>query len=111
MRLKELEKAAKGNMLARIFGKIPGVASGAMAGYELSDAYNALRKGDVAGAILPGMAGTGGALMLAPHPVAKAAGFALSVPPLAYQAYQAYQGRQQPQQPTQQQPAPLPPMQ
>jgi len=88
-RLAELEKIAKGSMLQRFAGKLPGVLGGVTAGYELAEAANAIKRGDYKGAILPGMSGAGAALSLIPTVPTKLIGAGLAIPPLAYQAYQA----------------------
>lgn len=99
-KLAELQKLSKGTMAAKIFGKIPGVASGAMSGYELAKAYNALKAGQPGEAILPALSGVGGALMMVPSLPTKAVGAALAFPPLAYEAYKAYTEPDQPPPPT-----------
>lgn len=88
-KLAELEKIAKGSMLQRFAGKLPGVLGGAAAGYELAEAANAIKRGDYKAAVMPGLAGTGAALSMVPTVPTKIMGAAMSIPPLAYQAYQA----------------------
>lgn len=84
--LEELEKARS------FLSKIPGFNTlmGGLSGAELVHAYRQLREGNTLEGVMAGISGAGGLISLAPHPVAKAIGTAMAVPPLAYQAYQAY---------------------
>ena len=86
--LQELEKARS------FLSKIPGFNTlmGGLSGAELVHAYRQLREGNTLDGVMAGLSGAGGLLAMAPHPVAKAIGTAMAVPPLAYQAYQAYKG-------------------
>jgi len=80
---------------ARSFlSKIPGFNTlmGGLSGAELVHAYRQIRAGNTLDGVMAGLSGTGGLIAMAPHPVAKAIGTAMAVPPLAYQAYQAYKG-------------------
>ena len=86
--LEELEKARS------FLSKIPGFNTlmGGLSGAELVHAYRQIREGNTLEGVMAGISGAGGLIAMAPHPVAKAIGTAMAVPPLAYQAYQAYKG-------------------
>jgi len=86
--LEELEKARS------FLSKIPGFNTlmGGLSGAELVHAYRQIRAGNTLDGVMAGLSGAGGLIAMAPHPVAKAIGTAMAVPPLAYQAYQAYKG-------------------
>lgn len=92
----ELMRANKGASVARIFSKVPGILSGAGTGYEAAQAINALRQGDIKGAVLPGISALGGALAMVPTPITKAIGYPMQMAPLAYEAYQALTEEEQP---------------
>lgn len=87
---------------------------GAGAGIQATDMYNRYQQGDIPGAIISGIGSGGSAAMLAPHPIAKGAGFAVSAGAEALNAYLDYLKKkaQEPQQAQpmqaqpQQQPAP-----
>jgi hypothetical protein len=68
---------------------------GALSAYMLPKAYKELTEGDYKNALLHGLEGVSGALMLAPHPLVKAAGVAAAAPAFAYEygplAWQAMQ--------------------
>jgi len=68
---------------------------GALSAYHLSPAYRELMEGDYKNALLHGLEGVSGALMLAPHPLVKAAGVAAAAPAFAYEygplAWSAFQ--------------------
>lgn len=87
--LKALQPTAM-QKVGSVLGKIPfmGALQGAMTAAEYTKMVEDLQKEHYFDAAMSGMSGTGGALMMLPHPYAKAAGAALSVPPLAYQGYQ-----------------------
>jgi hypothetical protein len=77
---------------ARSFlSKIPffNTIMGGLSGYEIMHAYNAYKAGDSVDAILSGLSGVGGLVSLAPHPVAKAIGTAMTLPAVGNQLYQA----------------------
>ena len=86
--LQELEKARS------FLSKIPGFNTlmGGLSGAELVHAYRQLNEGKTLDGVMAGLSGAGGLIAMAPHPIAKAIGTAMAVPPLAYQAYQAYKG-------------------
>jgi 4-hydroxy-2-oxoheptanedioate aldolase len=80
---------------ARSFlSKIPGFNTlmGGLSGAELVHAYRQLQEGNTLEGVMAGLSGAGGLIAMAPHPVAKVIGTAMSVPPLAYQGYQAFKG-------------------
>ena len=58
---------------------------GALSAYKLPQAYKELTQGDYTNALLHGLEGISGGLMLAPHPLVKAAGVAAMTPSLAYE--------------------------
>jgi hypothetical protein len=58
---------------------------GALSAYKLPQAYEEFTKGDYKNALLHGLEGISGGLMLAPHPLVKAAGVAAAVPSFAYE--------------------------
>ena len=58
---------------------------GALSAYKLPQAYKELTEGDYKNALLHGLEGISGGLMLAPHPLVKAAGVAAMAPSLAYE--------------------------
>jgi len=67
---------------------------GALSAYKLPQAYKEFTEGDYRNALLHGFEGVSGALMLAPHPLIKAAGLAAAAPAYAFeygpQAYEAF---------------------
>jgi hypothetical protein len=72
--------------------KIPGfnVIMGGLSGAELVHAYNELQAGNTLEGVMAGLSGVGGLVSMVPHPVAKAVGTAISLPPLAYQGIKMY---------------------
>jgi len=86
--LNELTKARS------FLSKIPGFNTlmGGLSGAELVHAYRQLQEGNTLEGVMAGLSGAGGLIAMAPHPVAKVIGTAMSVPPLAYQGYQAFKG-------------------
>jgi hypothetical protein len=58
---------------------------GALSAYKLPQAYKEFTEGDYKNALLHGLEGISGGLMLAPHPLVKAAGVAAAVPSFAYE--------------------------
>jgi hypothetical protein len=58
---------------------------GALSAYTLPKAYEDFTKGNYPKALLHGLEGISGGLMLAPHPLVKAAGVAAAVPSFAYE--------------------------
>jgi hypothetical protein len=58
---------------------------GALSAYKLPQAYEEFTKGDYKNALLHGLEGISGGLMLAPHPFVKAAGVAAAVPSYAFE--------------------------
>jgi hypothetical protein len=74
-----------------VLSKIPffNTIMGGLSGYEIMHAYNAYKAGEPIDAILSGLSGLGGLVSLAPNPVAKVVGTAMTAPALAYQLYQA----------------------
>jgi hypothetical protein len=82
--------AAKGpgaldRMSMMLSGPKVGAGLGALSAYSLPEAYRAFQKGDYPKAATRGLEGVSGALMLAPHPIAKALGLAAMAPALAYE--------------------------
>jgi hypothetical protein len=67
---------------------------GALSAYKLPQAYKEFTEGDYRNALLHGLEGVSGGLMLAPHPLIKAAGLAAAAPAYAFeygpQAYEAF---------------------
>jgi hypothetical protein len=67
---------------------------GALSAYKLPQAYKELTEGDYRNALLHGLEGVSGGLMLAPHPLVKALGLAAAAPAYAFeygpQAYDAF---------------------
>lgn len=67
---------------------------GALSAYKLPQAYKELTEGDYRNALLHGLEGVSGGLMLAPHPLIKALGLAAAAPSYAFeygpQAYDAF---------------------
>jgi len=88
--LDELSKAKS------FLAKIPGfnMIMGGLSGAELVHAYNELQAGNTLEGVMAGLSGIGGLVSLVPHPVAKAVGAAMSLPPLAYQGIKAYKEHQ-----------------
>jgi hypothetical protein len=72
--------------------KIPGfnIIMGGLSGAELVHAYNELQAGNTLEGVMAGLSGIGGLVSMVPHPVAKAVGTAMALPPLAYQGIKAY---------------------
>ena len=72
--------------------KIPGfnIIMGGLSGAELVHAYNELQAGNTLEGVMAGLSGMGGLVSMVPHPVAKAVGTAMALPPLAYQGIKAY---------------------
>lgn len=68
---------------------------GALSAYKLPQAYKEFTEGDYRNALLHGLEGISGGLMLAPHPLIKAAGLAAAAPAYAFeygpQAWEAFQ--------------------
>jgi hypothetical protein len=68
---------------------------GALSAYKLPQAYKEFTEGDYRNALLHGLEGVSGGLMLAPHPLVKALGLAAAAPTYAFeygpQAYEALQ--------------------
>lgn len=91
--LEELEKARS------FLSKIPGFNTimGGLSGAELVHAYRQLEAGNTLEGVMAGLSGVGGLIAMAPHPVAKAVGTAMTLPPLAYQGYKAYKDLQLPE--------------
>jgi hypothetical protein len=58
---------------------------GALSAYKLPQAYKELTEGDYRNALLHGFEGISGGLMLAPHPLVKAAGLAAAAPAYAFE--------------------------
>ena len=81
--VEELKKARS------ILSKIPGfnLIMGSLSGAELVHAYRQLEAGNTMDAVMAGLSGAGGLISMAPHPVAKAVGTAMTIPGLAYQGY------------------------
>jgi hypothetical protein len=76
--------------------KIPGfnIIMGGLSGAELMHAYNELQAGNTLEGVMSGLSGIGGLVGLVPHPITKAVGAAMSLPPLAYQGIKAYKEHQ-----------------
>lgn len=72
-------------MAKMLSGPKVGAGLGALSAYKLPQAYSELTEGDYAKALLHGLEGISGGLMLAPHPLVKAAGVAAMTPSLAYE--------------------------
>jgi len=91
--LEELEKARS------FLSKIPGFNTimGGLSGAELVHAYRELEAGNTLEGVMAGLSGVGGLISMVPHPVAKAVGTAMTLPPLAYQGYKAYKNYQTPE--------------
>jgi len=68
---------------------------GALSAYKIPQAYREFTEGDYKNALLHGLEGVSGGLMLAPHPLIKAAGLAAAAPAYAFeygpQAWEALQ--------------------
>lgn len=85
---------AMDRMAKMLSGPKTSAGLGALSAYKLPQAYKEFTEGDYKNALLHGLEGASGALMLAPHPFVKAAGVAAAVPSLAYEygplAYEAF---------------------
>jgi hypothetical protein len=68
-----------------VSGPKVGAGLGAISAYKLPQAYEEYMRGNYRDAMLHGLEGVSGALMLAPHPFVKAAGVAAMAPSLAYE--------------------------
>jgi hypothetical protein len=68
-----------------VSGPKVGAGLGAISAYKLPQAYEEFMRGNYRDAMLHGLEGVSGALMLAPHPLVKAAGVAAMAPSLAYE--------------------------
>jgi hypothetical protein len=68
-----------------VSGPKVGAGLGAISAYKLPQAYEEFMRGNYRDAMLHGLEGVSGALMLAPHPFVKAAGVAAMAPALAYE--------------------------
>lgn len=72
-------------MAKMLSGPKVGAGLGALSAYKLPQAYKEFTEGDYTNALLHGLEGISGGLMLAPHPFVKAAGVAAMAPALAYE--------------------------
>lgn len=72
-------------MAKMLSGPKVGAGLGALSAYKLPQAYREFTEGDYKNALLHGLEGISGGLMLAPHPFVKAAGVAAMTPALAYE--------------------------
>lgn len=70
-------------------GKTPlmNIAGGALSGAEYAQMLNNIKNEQYMDALMNAAGGTGGLMMMAPHPAAKVIGAGLSAIPLGYQAY------------------------
>ena len=68
-----------------VSGPKVGAGLGALSAYKLPQAYEEYMKGNYRDALLHGLEGVSGGLMLVPHPLVKAAGVAAMAPALAYE--------------------------
>jgi hypothetical protein len=72
-------------MAKMLSGPKVGAGLGALSAYKLPQAYKEFTEGDYKNALLHGLEGISGGLMLAPNPLVKAAGVAAMTPALAYE--------------------------
>jgi len=72
-------------MSKMLSGPKVGAGLGALSAYQFPRAYKEFTEGNYRDALLHGLEGISGGLMLAPHPYAKAAGVAAMAPSLAYE--------------------------
>jgi hypothetical protein len=72
-------------MAKMLSGPKVGAGLGALSAYKLPQAYKEFTEGDYKNALLHGLEGISGGLMLAPHPLIKAAGVAAMAPSLAFE--------------------------
>jgi hypothetical protein len=76
---------AMDRMAKMLSGPKTSAGLGAISAYKLPQAYREMTEGDYKNALLHGLEGISGGLMLAPHPLVKAAGVAAAVPSFAYE--------------------------
>jgi len=76
---------AMDRMAKMLSGPKTSAGLGALSAYKLPQAYKEFTEGDYKNALLHGLEGISGGLMLAPHPLVKAAGVAAAVPAFAYE--------------------------
>jgi hypothetical protein len=77
--------SAMDRMAKMLSGPKTSAGLGALSAYRLPQAYKEFTEGDYKNALLHGLEGISGGLMLAPHPLVKAAGVAAMTPALAYE--------------------------
>jgi len=89
VKLLQGQKPSTLSKVGMALGKTPlmNIAGGALSGAEFAEMINNLKNEQYFDAAMNAAGGTGGLMMMAPHPAAKVIGAGLSAIPLGYQAY------------------------
>ena len=89
VKLLESQKPGVLSKIGMALGKTPlmNIAGGALSGAEFAEMINNIQREQYMDALMNAAGGTGGLMMMAPHPAAKVIGAGLSAIPLGYQAY------------------------